>query len=217
MASASLAYFNRILDLVADKGISRQESLKAVNLTELPMNAPKFRVPLDKLDGILRFAAEKLDQPLLGIHLSLNFRINQYSRLANILALCDDIEHAAATSARYSCLVHSVGTPTGIVKGSKNGFDKILWSPNYPSEKFNDHRQTSEFIMANYVTSVNYLSWSLGKGVEILRLDHDPAAPMKDYEDLLGCRESYADGQSCSVRNPESQTRKNSSLLYAAR
>lgn len=191
MASVSIGYLESILELIADHGVSRNDCLNAVDLKGLPVNAPKYRLPFEKVDAIIAFAAKKLNQPLLGIILSKKFRISQYSELGNILALCNDIEHAAEVNARYANLVHSIGNPTGIIKGEKNGYDKIRWTPNYPAERYNDHRQISECVMTNYVTSVDYLAWSFGKGVVILRLAHQPVTDVKVYRDIFGCEVEF--------------------------
>lgn len=187
MASVSIGYFLRLLELSEDMGVPAQDCLDAVGLVSLPDNAPKYRISYKKADTVLKYVSEQLDEPLLGIKMGRIFRIPRYSKLGNILALCDNIQHAAIVNARYAPLVHTIGTPTAIITDEKNNYDKIQWVPNFHQDKFEMHRQISEYVMTNYVTSIDWLAWSFGKGIEILRLAHPPFAAEGRYREMLDC------------------------------
>lgn len=195
MASVSLGYFLRILELSEEMGVSAQDCLNRVGMKSLPKNAPKYRIPFQKADEVLNFVAEHINEPLLGIKMGRIFRIPRYSKLGNILALCDDIEQAAIVNARYAPLVHTIGSPTGIVADESGELDKICWEPNYPVEAYQKHRQISEYVMTNYVTSIDWLAWSFGKGIEVLRLAH-PAMDSEDrYKEILECKVEFSAGE----------------------
>ena len=197
MGVVSLAYTHRLLELIAEKGVSQKACLKAVGMTDLPWDAPKYRIPCHVVDDILCFAAKELKNPVLGLELSRSFRISRYGKLGSILAVCDDLEHAAYINARYAHLVHSIGTPTPLIKGPR-GNHKIQWLPSYPPDQYARRRQIAEYVMTNYVTSIDWLAWSFGKGVETLRLAHPPGAETKFYEEQLDCEIEF-DSQEYAV------------------
>ncbi len=194
MAEVSLAYFIRILDLIEERGVDRQDCLTAVGIEALPKESPKLRVDAKVANGVFAFAAEKLNRPLLGIRCGRKFRIPKFTKLGNILAMCDNIRQAADVNARYAPLVHTIGQPSGIIKDD-SGKDKIRWTPSFSPDECAQNRHILEYVMTNYSTSLDWLAWSSGKGVEVLRLGHDGVTSKAAYEELLDCKVEFSAGE----------------------
>ena len=195
MTAVSSTYFRRILEILEEVGVSSEDALASVGLTGELNWSPKYRFPASIAAGVLSFAKEVKDDPLIGLRCGRKFRIPKLTKYGNIMALCNDIEHAAATNARYAPLVHTIGLPTGIIEDAATGRPKIAWIPDTPPDQFEDFRQIHEYVMTNYVTSLDWLAWHAGKGVDILRLMHDPLAPSNVYEDILGCKVEFNAGE----------------------
>lgn len=194
MAAVSMTYFGRILELVEEQGVSRQDCLNAIGLELLDETSPKARISMAKTNIMLNFAAEVLNDPLIGIRCGRQFRIPKFTKMGNIIALCNDISHAAEVNRRYAPLVHTVGAPSVVVK-DETGHDKIVWVPNFDPQYYAKFRQITEYVMTNYVTSLDWLAWSTGKGIESLRLAHKPYAPKSRYEEMLRCHVEFEAGE----------------------
>lgn len=191
MTTVSSTYFRRIIEILGEFGVSSEEALAAIGMTEDMNWSPKQRFSGSKAADVLTFAAQATGDPMIGLRCGRKFRIPKLTKYGNIMALCNDIEHAAETNARYAPLAHSVGMPSGIVEDDLTGHPKITWTPYSKPEQAKDFRQLHDYIMTNYVTSLDWLAWHAGKGVDVLRLMNGPLAPISAYEDILRCKVEF--------------------------
>ena len=182
MADTSLKYFNQVLSVITQFDIPETDSLEAAGLKKAPETE---RVNADYISKILRFAEVRLKDPLIAIKCALKYPILQYTRPAEILKLCDNIEHAADVYRSYSPLFHSLGKSSKVI--TENQTDRMIWVPNFDLEHMNYYRLHVELIMTNYLTSINWLVWKASNAVKQLNIMHDPVAPIERYRDLLGC------------------------------
>ena len=192
MLDTSLKYFTQIFSVITQFNISKEDSLKAAGLNELPTSD---RVDANILAQILNFAALSLSDPQIGIKCGLKYPVLQYTRPAEFLKLCANIRHAADMYNCYCPLFHTVGAPTGVI--TEDGIDRMIWVPNFASERTEDYRQFVELIMTNYLTSINWLSWKTPQAVKHMNFKHEALLPIKHYEDLFDCtvqfgREEYS-------------------------
>lgn len=134
---------------------------------------------------ILNFAANKLEDPQIGIKCGLTYPILQYTRPAEFLKLCDNIQHAADVYNKYCSLFHTVGTPTGVI--SENGQDRMILVPHFEPHLTDDYRQFIELIMTNYLTSINWLAWKIPNAVQQINIKHEAALTLDRYEELFDC------------------------------
>ena len=180
MADTSLKYFMQVFTVISEFSISDEDSLRAAGLSELPESD---RVNSQFLTHIFNFAAIDLNDPQIGIKCALKYPILQYTRPAEFLRLCANLEHAANLYNHYSPLFHTVGTPSGII--SENGIDRMVWTPGFAPNLTDEYRQFIEFIMTNLVTSINWLAWKTTNAVQQLNIKHEAALPLSAYENLL--------------------------------
>lgn len=182
MAHTSLRYFRQILGVVSEFNISEEDCLSAVGLSKSPETE---RVEAQILAQILNFAADKLDDPLIGIRCALKYPILQYTRPAEFLKLCSNLKHAADVYNHYSPLFHTVGTPSGVI--SEDGIDRMIWIPRFDPDLAADYRQFIELIITNLVTSINWLSWKTPDAVRRVNFKHKASLPLSHYDDLFNC------------------------------
>jgi len=186
MAETSLKYFKQVVSVVSQFDISEEACLNVVGLTEFPSTR---RVDADLIAEILNFAATHLKDPLIGIKCGLKYPILQYTRPSEFLKLCENIEHAAEVYHRYCPLFHTVGRSSGVI--SENGTDRMIWVPEFEPHQIENYRQHVEFIMINYVTSINWLAWKIPNAVERVHICHDPLTSIRQYEDTFGCHVEF--------------------------
>jgi len=182
MADTSLKYFMQVLSVISEFDISDEDCLRAAGLSELPKSD---RVNSQVLTDIFNFAATNLNDPQIGLKCALKYPLLQYTRPAEFLKLCKNLEQAADLYNHYSPLFHTVGTPSGIT--SENGVDRMVWIPSFAPNLTEDNRQFIEFIMTNLVTSINWLAWKTSNAVQQLNIKHEAVLPLTEYETLLEC------------------------------
>jgi len=182
MLHTSLKYFKQVLSVVTQFDVSEAECLKAAHLRKIPETG---RVNADCVSKILSFTADRLNDPMIAIKCALKYPILQYTQPAEILKLCENIEHAADVYRTYSPLFHTLGKSSNVI--TENQTDRMIWVPNFNPEHVDDYRLHVELIMTNYMTSINWLVWKIPNAVLQLNIRHDPVAPIEQYQDLLGC------------------------------
>ena len=186
MGHISFNYFKQVLNVVTQLGIAESDCLKAAGLNGMPTGG---RLDVDIISKILGLAAKRLNEPLIGIRCALKYPILQYTRPAEFLKFCENIRQAADYYKTYSSLFHTLGTPSGIIYESQT--HQIIWSPNFELARINDYCLHIDFILANYVTSINWLVWQIPNAVQQINLKHVPPVPVQEYSDLLGCDVKY--------------------------
>lgn len=182
MLVTSLKYFSQVLSVISEFDVSEEECLRAAGLSETPKSN---RVNAEILMRILNFVETKRGDALIGIRCALKYPILQYTRPAEFLKLCSNLQQAAKLYKIYSPLFHTVGTPSGIV--SEGGCDRMIWVPNFDQDQTEDYRQFIELIMTNLVTSINWLAWKTPNAVKRLNVKHEASVPLSQYEDLFNC------------------------------
>ena len=189
LATVSPLYILHVLAIVEDMGLNRDVVIQQLGV-EIPRQPnPKSRYSLELFDDLLSIAARELGNPHLAISVGEKFRIATYTDLGNILAFCKDIEEAAYINKRYSSLVHTLGVPQVRQENLDGGLkDTFIWEPNFPKSEYQRFYKATEFVISNYVMSLNWLAWGFGKGVVEVHYAHAPSAPINVYEELAGCK-----------------------------
>lgn len=83
----TLNYFTQILSVVIQFGITEADCLKAAELDVIPETD---RVKADISSKVLKFAAERLEDPLIGIKCGIKYPFLQYTRPGEILKICEN-------------------------------------------------------------------------------------------------------------------------------
>lgn len=182
MPHTSLKYFTQTLSVVTEFDISEEACLRGAGLSEIPRTD---RVKAEHTANILNFAADELNDPRIGIKCGFKYPVLQYTRPAEFLKLCSNIQHAADVYKNYSPLFHTVGAPTSVV--TENGTDRMIWVPNIKPDQTETYRQLIELIMTNFVTSINWLAWKVPNAVRRVNFAHDADLPLAQYQDLFEC------------------------------
>ena len=182
MVDTSLTYFTQVLSVISEFNIPEDDCLKAVGINEMPNTD---RVNAHSLAQIFTFAANRLQDPLIGIRCALKYPIMQYTRPAEFLKLCANLKHAADIYNGYCPLFHRVGAPSGVI--SENGIDRMMWTPNFNENQTEDYRHIIEFSLTNLMTSVNWLAWKTPQAVSQVNFKHEAIGPPNIYSDLLEC------------------------------
>lgn len=189
-------YFFQVLGIVEEMGLSRDLALQKLGMDVTTKPNPKTRYSLELFDGLLSIAARELNNPHIAISVGEKFRIATYTNLGSILAFCKDIEEAAYINKRYSSLVHTLGVPSLKKVDFGNGLkDTFLWEPNFPKSDYQNFYKATEYVISNYLTSLNWLAWGFGVGVVEVHYAHTPAEPVEYYDELLGCKNKF--GMDC--------------------
>jgi len=190
--SVSPLYFFQILGIVEEMGLSRDLALQKLGMDVATRPNPKTRYSLELFDNLLSIAARELSNPHIAISVGEKFRIATYTNLGNILAFCKDIEEAAYINKRYSSLVHTLGVPHLKKEDFGNGLkDTFLWEPNFPKSDYQTFYKSTEYVISNYLTSLNWLAWGFGVGVVEVHYAHTPAEPIHFYDELLGYENKF--------------------------
>ena len=186
MVDTSLTYFTQVLSVISEFNIPEDDCLKAVGINEMPNTD---RVNAHSLAQIFTFAANRLQDPLIGIRCALKYPIMQYTRPAEFLKLCANLKHAADIYNGYCPLFHRVGAPSGVI--SENGIDRMMWRPNFNENQTEDYRHIIEFSLTNLMTSVNWLAWKTPQAVNQVNFIHEAIGPSNIYSDLLECHVKF--------------------------
>ena len=196
IANVSPLYVLHVLGIVEDMGLNRDIVIKELGVDIPRRPNPKARYSLELFDALLSIAARELNNPHLAISVGEKFRIATYTDLGNILAFCKDIEEAAYINKRYSSLVHTLGVPHVVKENLQGGQkDTFIWEPNFPKSEYQRFYKATEFVISNYYTSLNWLAWGFGRGVDEVHFAHAPSAPIDIYNELVGCKVSF--GMDC--------------------
>ena len=188
MPCVSELYYFHIATIIENMGLKRDDinAFTSIDLFKTPN--PKIRIDFEEFATLLTGAGAALGDPHIGINISSAFRISTYGRLASAMAFCQNIEEAAQLTQRYTCLVHTLGVPDIIVEASKErNVVKFIWPQDYTPLHKVWHWQIMEYIMTNYVMSLNWLAWGFGKGVEKVTFKHKAETPKSAYNKVLGC------------------------------
>ena len=192
LATVSPLYFFEVLKIAEEMGLSRQIVEKQLAMDFSKRLNPKTRYSLELFDSLLNIASRELSNPHIGISVGEKFRIATYTDLGNILAFCKDMEEAAYINKRYSSLVHTLGVPHLKTENFGNGpKDTFHWVPNFLKSDFQKFYKVTEYVISNYLMSLNWLAWGFGRGVVEVHYAHAPAEPVKVYDDLLGCKNRF--------------------------
>ncbi len=198
MAHTSLTYFKQVFSVVTQFNVSEEDCLRATGLSEIPRTG---RVDANTISSIFKFAANELNDSLIAIKCALKYPLLQYTRPAEILKFCKDISHAAEIYRTYCPLFHTVGNSSCVI--SENGTDRMIWIPNFDSEHIDFYRLNVEFIMTNYMTSINWLAWNVAGAVRQLSFRHDAIMPIQHYQDLLGCDVKFGQSEYSILLNDQ--------------
>lgn len=182
MADTSLKYFTQILSVIYEFGLTEEDCLSAANLSAMPTTD---RVPAKILAEILNFAAIHFNDPQIGIKCGLKYPILQYTRPAEFLKHCENLEHAVAVYQKYCALFHTIGKPSTML--SEGGSDRIIWAPASGVELTTEYEQLIELIMTNFVTSLNWLAWKTPNAVQRVNIKHASSLPIERYHELFEC------------------------------
>ena len=197
MPYCSLKYFTQILNVIEQFGVPKTASLSAIGLTQIPdMN----RLDSDLAAGILTHAAKELDDPLIGIKCAFRYPILQYSRPAELLKICADLAQATEIYKIYSPLFHAIGRSSAVL--SENGIDRIKWEPNFSADSVDNYRQIVEFIVTNFVTTVNWLVWQIPDSIDRVNLKHDATLPLHAYQELFKCEVKFGQAEYSMILKP---------------
>ena len=192
LATVSPLYFFEVLKIAEEMGLSRQIVEKQLAMDFSKRLNPKTRYSLELFDSLLNIASRELSNPHIGISVGEKFRIATYTDLGNILAFCKDMEEAAYINKRYSSLVHTLGVPHLKTENFGNGpKDTFHWVPNFLKSDYQKFYKVTEYVISNYLMSLNWLAWGFGRGVVEIHYAHAPAEPVKVYDDLLGCKNRF--------------------------
>ena len=63
--------------------------------------------------------------------------------------------------------------------------------PNFLKSDYQKFYKVTEYVISNYLMSLNWLAWGFGRGVVEVHYAHAPAEPVKVYDDLLGCKNRF--------------------------
>jgi len=186
MAQLSTLYVNRIIEILAELGVQQEHLSTYSRILSETHKSPKSRVDIEIVSDLFRTSEELLGNPLIGIYCSRRFRIPSYTKMGSILAFSKDLEEASLTNNRYASLVHTVGNPR-LERAGENGaeFDRIVLNPTFSMRYFSRYRHVLEYIMTNYVTSIDWLAWGFGKGIQKVSLGHEAAVDPLEYKRLL--------------------------------
>ena len=192
LATVSPLYFFEVLKIAEEMGLSRQIVEKQLAMDFSKRLNLKTRYSLELFDSLLNIASRELSNPHIGISVGEKFRIATYTDLGNILAFCKDMEEAAYINKRYSSLVHTLGVPHLKTENFGNGpKDTFHWVPNFLKSDYQKFYKVTEYVISNYLMSLNWLAWGFGRGVVEVHYVHAPAEPVKVYDDLLGCKNRF--------------------------
>jgi len=204
MASVGVHYVFRVMQILRDMGLDKDAPVfRRLSIDADAATNPKTRLPLETFHMLLDQSSQILDDPHLGLHIGERFRISTFGQLSRILGFCRDIEEATTINRRYSCLVHTIGFPRLVKSNDPNeDCDKLVWNPNFTSAKESQYRQITEYIMTNYVMTLNWLAWGFGKGVKDVSFKHQREAEHAEYERVLDCPVSFNVEQNIINLNP---------------
>jgi len=186
--SVSASYYSDIIRILQEMGLSSDHMVR-MGLCDIKKNVhPSTRVDIDALYRLLEQASTLLGQTHIGLNVSSGFRISTYGGTGNILAFCETIEQAGKLTQKYTCLVHTLGIP---MFESTTHEDRVLWRSNYSQAEDNQYQQITEFVVANYVLSLNWLAWGFGQRVKKVTFRHAHTPPLSEYANILGCEVQF--------------------------
>ncbi len=189
MPTVSHLYYSHVLEIISGMGLNKAVIAKdlAIDLSVNP--SPKTRYSKDRFNSLLVYASKELKNPHIGLHIGHRFRVSTYSGLGNTMAFCKDLEEAAFINHRFACLVHTLGTPRlqKSVNNKSESTAKFVWVPAYEPIQNEQFRHISEYVLTNYVMSINWLAWGFGRGVRKVKFMHNMQEPDDVYTQVLGC------------------------------
>ncbi|NNC38580.1 MAG: helix-turn-helix domain-containing protein [Hyphomonadaceae bacterium] len=185
---------------------------------------PKETFTLSQFHSLFTHSAATLKDEHIGLHVSQAFRISTFPGPSQILAVCKDIEQAMHVGQRYANLVHNLGFPHLEKFGDPaHSKAKFIWLPSYEKLDAGKYRHITEYVMGNYVMSVNWLAWGFGQGIKKVSFAHQQNAALAEYERIFGCEVEFGaehhEIRLCDdvINQPLPNADRNKLALYQAR
>ncbi|NNE57893.1 MAG: helix-turn-helix domain-containing protein [Hellea sp.] len=184
------AYLIEVAKILIQLGVDQAELFAELAIDPSTRPHPKERVSLGDLSDLLNFAKKNLNNPVVGLHAGARFRIATYNTVGNILGFCQDLEEAAFINRRYAGLVHTIGVLHLIKENSGDKVEaRFIWLPNFGPESDHKYCLVNDYVLTNYVYTINWLAWGFGRGVRKVSLRHQLSQKnlAGEYERMFGC------------------------------
>jgi len=205
LKTLSVNYYFYILKILEGMGLDRSDVAHIVPFDLENQTHPSVRLKMEALQSLFAFAATKLQDPHIGLHVSHNFRISNYGYAGKIYALCETIEHSMSMTRKYGYLAHSFGTfspKPDIISDTVI----YIWSPSFESDGDERYRHITECVMSNYALTINWLSWSFAKSVQKITFRHNPTMPLSEYSKILNCEIEFGASENSIILDKASHT-----------
>ena len=163
----SAAYALAIIGILDDLGFDAAQSWDVLGLSGSELRDPRMRVHQDLIIDLLASASQALDNPVIGLEVGEQFRVETFSETGSVLSLSGSLREAAGLNGRYQALVMSSGT-SGLVEVDGQAF--LQWSPR--SDDVERQRHITELVMGGYATTIRWLAWSIGEAPTSVSFRH---------------------------------------------
>ncbi len=189
-----------ILSILQDFGLNLDTLFTKLNLNREVLEDVTARFDGDICNAIFLYSEQKLHDPIIGLRVGAKFRLSTYLEAGNILAFCRDLEHAFEVNARYGPLMETIGSPHMVKdKDPDNITSKIIWTPNSYEIQDQSFRHLTDFFVATYVMTVNWLAWGFGRGIETATFGHQNESDIIAYSDVLGCKVIFGASENAAI------------------
>lgn len=198
LGSIASQYFLSILKIIEGMGLARADLLGHIQVLDVDLYNPKYRLSTDTVLKALEFASEKLGEPNIGMKVGYSFRVHTFTETGSVLALCGTLAEAAQINSHYQPLVETMGVSSLERRDSGAYF---LWKEGF--DDHNKYRQITELIFSGYATTINWLSWGFEKGVAGITFRHDAPGDLADYELVFGENIQFSHAENAIRFNPK--------------
>ena len=189
MKTVSVGYYYYILEILEGLGLSKTQTKKLTPAHLKHEPNLSVRISLEEFKALLDLAESSLNDPHIGMHISQNFRISSFGNAGSIYSICENIEQSIAMTMKYACLAHTLGQFEKVDDKHPNSpLRKYVWVPSFESHLNENYKQITECIIGNYIATINWLSWGLGKSIEKVQFQHSAIEPISEYQNVLNCK-----------------------------
>lgn len=162
--SCSNAYFNALLDTAASLNVDRKTLLAELGLDPKLIDEPNGRVPMDSAVLLLQKAAERSNNPDIGLHVGPNLKTGSLGLLGYLNMCSKNVFEASQLMIKFKRIVFDAGHTT---IQQNNDLTIYTWDPIKP--EYLKNRFLVDAIFSGWIcfTQFNHSTQGLIKRLEL--------------------------------------------------
>lgn len=177
----SIAIVRAILDSLRQQGVATPEFCSRIGLQPEEFSDPTHRLPVNRVDSIVRAAIAVTGDPALGLHVGESAPVGALHVVGHLLANSGSLREAIQLYVRYAPLIVESSRWRLVEQGDDARF--LYEQPPVPDANARFHAELSLAL----VTKMGLSFLPPGKRAKVVRFRYAPPSYAAEYERIFRC------------------------------